>query len=211
LLVDLARQHPDVVCDDELLATPPRFPLAVVRLSAERAARRGAVAHGFKLLAYQLAALPNPGRKLIACLHETGTRLVHIDRADALRRALSNMSGRRAALHRRAGLPHEYEPFHADPVELGGELGWFEKQRKIEEEALAALPRLELVYERDLGAPAAHQATANRLFAWIGLGSAPVEAGLQKLLPHALDEIVSNAAEVEGWLRSSRWADLVDS
>ena len=210
LLVDLVGQHPDVICDGELLAQPQRFPLGVVRLAADGAARRGARSHGFKLLAYQLRALSRPGHDLLGRLHETGTRLVHIDRSDALRRALSNMSARRTGWHRRTSARHEHEPFHVDPGELAGELGWFEKQHAIETEALGSLPRLALMYEPDLQQRAAHQATADRLFEWIGVRSVPVETRLQKLLPHALDEVVSNPTEMKAWLRRSPWSHLVD-
>lgn len=106
------------------------------------------------------------------------------------------------------GQAYDYQLFLAPPDELETELRWFDGQRAIEEQALGDLPRLELVYERDLESPAAHETTADRVFEWIGLPSVKVEARLQKLLPQRLDEVVANAAALETWLRGSEWAHL---
>ena len=63
-------------------------------------------------------------------------------------------------------------------------------------ECLKDLPHLHLSYEADLLPPERHQATADRLFEWIEVGTAPVAARNRKILPDDPRATIANYDEV---------------
>ena len=82
-----------------------------------------------------------------------------------------------------------------------------EKQEEDETESvvtskLSYTPE-EIIYERDLFAPEQQQATASRIFAFLGLSDAKVSTPLRKVSPKDWRLGVSNAEEIEQAVRDA--------
>jgi LPS sulfotransferase NodH len=211
LLVDLLNQLPEVHCDGELLHYRVIFPRLFIRCCQFLAPTR---AYGFKLLTYQLPGVrrgtvlvispPKPVKTLsdlglfFQRLNKAGYQIIYLKRSNLFRQVLSPMyAGQRGQWHRRtADATGETEPVTLDVKELYYRLIEAERLALYEEAALAELDFLELVYERDLQRPDAHQSTVNRVAQYLGVSSAPVEAGFARIIGDDLTTHISNYDEV---------------
>ncbi len=203
LLASLLDCHPDVVHDDEVLYAPVRWPRLWVR---GLAARHPGARYGFKVKPYQLRIqqrVVDPGAWL-AGLVADGWGLVALERHDVLRQTLSTaVASVTGTYHRRDDEPPA-GPIPVDPqLVVQGirlRLGNLESDRH----ALAGLPHVTVVYERDLLDPAGHQATANRVFDHLGLSPASVAANLRRTSSRPSSDIANwdevRAAVIEAGL-----------
>lgn len=211
LLVELLDSHPDITCRGELLADSPRLPQLHVRARAAAAGLGQAKAFGWKLLLAQFVDNPRLNGRLdyLAHLNEGGYQILLLERRDYLQQAISWNRAEIGSYHYRQGEKTEFVPSLIEPELL---LYW---TRVNEEAAVAlrrsvgALPRLELVYEDDLLDPAVHQATVDRVCAYLGIGPAPVSSRLIKVAPRRTDEMLSNWDEVKALFTRSGAAHLL--
>ena len=208
LLADLLNSHPRIYCADEILtwkrSDPARYALAC------SVGHRGDT-YGFKVKIYQLTEgqkLREPGT-LLRQLHDDGWLLLHLQRRNVLRQALSSMvAAQRDVYHQQHGAVG-LKPVPIDAGELLRQTA--DRVRFCNEEAaaLTGLPYASFVYEDDLLHPEAHQATASRAFAYLGLEDVPVRTELRKIADRSLDDLVANAAEVRAAVEDSPYADLL--
>lgn len=222
LLASLLNSHPEVFCDGEIfypfIVGGPRSgkmlsPHAYVR--GRENFSRGNTAYGFDLKLDQLSkvnsqCLHGPFGDLVARLHGEGWKLVHLSRRNLFRQCLSNHLARaRRVWHQteEVGLGAQ----RIEPEDLWRQMVRFEKLAALETECLRDLPRLELVYERDLLAAENHGETAGRVFAHLGLGPAPVKTALRKVsAPHPARDVL-NYEELAAFIRGTRFAAFVDA
>lgn len=212
LLADLLNSHPEVVCDDEILTFRRHWP---ARYAHACSVGHRATAWGFKVKVYQLTQnqrMVHPG-DFLHQLHDRGWKILHLQRRNLLRQALSSMVAElRGGLYHQptaAGSGRATAAVHIDPDELVRRCR--ERERFVEEEsrALDGLPYLHLRYEDDLLGPDDHQATADRVFTHLGVTPLPVATTLTKLAGSPLDG-VANGAEVRRRLEDSPYAAYLD-
>lgn len=208
LLADLLNSHPRIFCADEPLTWKRRDP---VRYAAACSIGHRGDTYGFKVKIYQLtdAQRVDPGT-FLRTMAEQDWRIVHLQRRNVLRQALSSMvAEQRARYHSVDGA--RLEPVHVDPEALLTRTRAREEYCTGEAEALRGLDHLSLVYEQDLLEPDRQQATASRAFEFLGLEDVRVTTILQKIGSRSLDRDVANADEVRGVLLASEFADWLEA
>jgi len=200
LLCDLLNSHPDITCDLEILAERASNPRSLVEAHARLAKTR---AHGFKFKYYQLTerhGVHDVGG-FLRDLHDGGWRYLYLSRENVVRHALSSiLRASTGVTHRLGDKPgdrsNEYPRVTVDIDELRT---WIEQKREreaLELEALGDLPRLDVVYDRDLvGADAQARATA-RIVEWLGLPPAEMTAKIRPNTPKKLSDLVDNLDEL---------------
>lgn len=209
LLRSLLNAHPEVYCDGEILDHRRLVPTAFIR---GRAASRGEAVYGFKAKIYQLTQtqeMHDPGAFLHG-LHARHWRIVYLYRRNILRQAISNIvAKKRRAFHRKAGDEPSFGKLHVD---CGRLLVSMENRRRFlaeEREALGDLPRMDVVYEDDLLPPERQQQAADRVFAFLGLASAPIHTDHLKVTPPRLQDFVENYGEMAAVIVGSRFAEYL--
>lgn len=211
LLVELLNQHPQVDCLGELLSRRVRWPYLFL-LGAMR--RRERTVFGFKLLDHHLTTRQATARPetFIRALHRRGWRLIHLQRHNLLRQSLSEIvAGRRRQWHHTSGEQQYDAPRFTLPWRrLQATLDQAAADRRWRTALLAELPHAHVMYERDLLHADQHQATADRLFAALGLPPAPVTARHRPVTPRRLDAIIDNDAAIRAALLASPYADFLD-
>ena len=194
LLTQLLDAHSQVQCDREVLAKSVIAPVGYLeRLAAKSAAR----AYGAKLLSYQMVQvqrMANPVGFLRALL-DRNWRLVHLER-DTFAQSLSLATAQTKRLYHQTIAAKAAEPRRIDAEDLARRLEWNDMLLDYERECLKDLPHLHLSYEADLLPTGQHQATADRLFAWIGVETGAVAARNRKILPDDPRATIANYDEV---------------
>jgi len=211
LLRGLLNQHPRLWCEGEVMlrfvqTRWPRmlFPAAYLEGLASRSSP---TVYGCLLRQSQLwRCCPDP-QGFPAELARRGWQLIHLQRRNRLRLALSFL--RAEALqrwHLERGSRAGGERPTIDPRALLDYLRWTDQARAFEEEALSRVVALKLVYEEDLESQSSHQATADRVFEFLGLPSAPVQAPLRRTGEGQLPDLVSNWQQLVDVLRGTSYA-----
>lgn len=202
LLVSLLNQHPHIRCYGELFHPNNwrgplrsrlfpifrRYPILYLQARAIPVRR---LTVGFKLLYAQSIATNRPLWKL----YNSGWRVIYLQRRNLLERTLS------ACMLRITGISHRSTPINENEqiVPVSIEPALFERiwhktcQAEHEDQPLLAqIPHLTLTYEDDLAQSSRWQPTADRVFAYLGLPSAPVSSGQQKTYSRPYAELISN-------------------
>lgn len=194
LLTQILNAHPDVECDREVLSKSVLGPVGHLERLAGKSRSR---AYGAKLLSYQMAQVHRfrDPRGFLATLTRRGFRLVHLTR-DTFSQTVSLATAQSRWVFHRAGDAPPAAAAALDPQDFARRLEWSDLLLAYERHCLAGLPHLEVSYEADLLPTARHQATAERVFDWIGVPPAPVAAGLRKLLPEDPRALIENYGEV---------------
>ena len=74
---------------------------------------------------------------------------------------------------------------------------------------LADFNHLTVEYESDLLDPARHQQTADRVFAYVGLESAPVDTDLSRSVSGALSDRIANYDELASALEGTEFSHFL--
>lgn len=204
LLVDLLDSHPDIYCEGEHLHLRRNvfFGIRSVLAYADGRSRMSkAGAYGFKFKIYQLTpqGIHDPAAFLQA-LHKRGWKIIHLWRQNVLRQVLSNfVLERRGRAHLEVGkkLDTSLFPFHVDIEFLMFLVEERMRMLKQEADVLRNLPHLEIVYERDLLAPAARPISLTRLLTFLGLSEKPLITKLQRVSTENLREMIENYDELQ--------------
>jgi LPS sulfotransferase NodH len=167
---------------------------------------------GFKLKLSHLATqrVEDPAA-FLSRLHAEGCRLVHLERRDRLRQALSSIVARqRLAFHQtRGGRQLRSGPFRIDAQWLIQRMRRMDAHLEGERAALVGLPHLRLCYEDDLLRAETLQATLDRVFDFVGISRAPVTTQYQRTGKDRLTDLVANLDEIQRVLRTTEYAASV--
>ena len=209
LLTELLNSHPQVYCADEILTWKRRDP---VRYASACSVGHRVDTYGFKVKIYQLKdaqGMEDPGA-FLRRLHEQNWRIVHLQRRNVLRQALSSMVAEQRRIYHEPAGSNDSLPVRVDAVELLRRSD--ERTRFCVEEAraLAALPHLRLTYETDLLRADDHARSAGAVFRFLGLSEVPVTTRTRKIGDKSLSQLLDNAEEVEVAVRGSAYAGLLD-
>ncbi len=206
LLTDLLSAHPQIECDGEILShrlliTTP------ARLVRDRARLFPSQCYGFKMRPrhYQDQGITDPAA-FLGALHADGWQVVHLERRNLLRIALSWVANEQTKVVHRTVRDHSAVQRQHVPVSmLLRQLARVARDVAVEQGALAWVPHHRMVYEDDLLAADTRQAAMDRLFAMFGLPPAPVSTRLVRLTADRLEDFVENHAEVRAALRGTEW------
>lgn len=201
LLTELLDCHPKIHCAGEVLSIgKTRIPLlAPYHYTLGAACHSGATVYGYRVKVYQLSRHQrrNP-RRFLRQAHAEGWKIVYLRRKNLLRHALSNVVAEHLGQwNYKKSEKLEREPVRVDADDLLTRIGRREKYLAAEAEALDGLPYLEIIYEDDLEPETAKQATCDRIFDFLGVGSSPVETSLKKINKGPLKEFIANYEEVK--------------
>lgn len=211
LLTDLLDSHPDVRCENEILHIPVLRPVAYAEA---RAAAAGTRAYGFKLLGYQLRLNARRGdpRELLTRFVDGGWRIVHMKRENVLRQAVSALVSRyRKQWHSTKSEGALRGAMRIDVEDLRWMMDAIVRDTGVDAKNLGDLPRAETIYERDLLDADRHQATADRMFAFLGLPSAPVRTRWAKVTPKRLRDFVANYDEMAESVAAGPYARFLEA
>lgn len=207
LLTQLLNAHPDVRCDREVLAKSVLAPVAHLE---RLAAKSPAAAYGAKLLSYQMVQvhrLKDPVG-FLRRLEDRGFRFVHLHR-ESFPQLVSLMAASRHHVYHRTAAHAPAERFRPDVEDFLRQLGWTEMLLDYERRCLRDIPHAAVSYEADLLRSERHQATADRLFGWIGVPPAPVAAQVRKLLPEDPRALIENYDALAAAMRARGFAHLL--
>ncbi len=199
LVADLLNQHSRVLCLGELLSHMwvPTLRSAHIYLRG-RMAMSGQPVWGFRLKWLHL--IEHQRLDAAGFLHErvqSGWRLIWARRRNLAHQALSYLiAEQRRRWYDREPVTDAERRFTIDPARfrrtLARQARWRDKANAI----MKHLPHEEVVYEDDLLLEARHQATADRLFAYLGVAPVAVKARLVKTAPAELSALIANADEL---------------
>lgn len=211
LLVDLLNSSPDVRCEDEILRFVRRLPTLYVK---GRAARADAPVFGFHLKIWHLTdtqGIPDAPTWL-RLMHRDGWNILYLRRENLLRQSLSAAVAKRRQrwFHEATAGPLRLEPVEVDPQELVYQIRRKEQFLRAEAQALADIPHLEVVYERDLLHGERHQETADRVFDWIGARRATVRTRLARTSTDDLSQMIDNYDKVSKVIREHGYERFLD-
>ena len=165
--------------------------------------------YGFLLKLDQArAGRPELARELLERLVASDWKLVYLRRENVLRQAISFLvvQERRGKWHDRASEPDSGFRVRIDPETLQMRVRGFEVSNVLYDGLLEALPALRLSYEDDLLRGDLHQATADRVFEYLGLPPAPIATRLRRSTADRLEQFVENYDEVVETIRAGKYA-----
>ena len=153
-------------------------------------------------------------RAFLTHLHEEGWKIIYLSRRNLLRHALSNV------LRRKSGKTHRYRTKNGDQPtikKIRVDCEFLREQMETreallaqEEEVLADLPCLRVVYDNDLYTGESQQQTLQRIFPWLGLEYEPSTTNLVRNTPTHVADLVENYDEVVKSLSDSKFAVFLD-
>ena len=217
LLVDLLNSHPDIHCDREPLNNQNvaqknillrsfiyRFPYRYIQFHLNKYAHK---IYGFKLMIYQLVIF----KKIKPKLFNRHWKIIYLKREDVLQQSLSAIIAKKTGLYMRttADKHEDQRVFYVELQKLVNELFYRTRDLEREQVVLQGVDFLELVYEHDLEDSKKWQATANRVFAYLGLKPVEVSASILKTNSLAHEKRISNYQEIIDHLKNTDFSYLV--
>lgn len=216
LLVDLANSHPDITCEGELLQydwgyIPNKRLCSIVTLYPypffhfRRKLAKTSV-YGFKLFCFHLRKEQVAIRKL----SESGWKIIYLKRNNFLYQAISNL------------IAFETKHWHTKPGQmtpryrvsipiskLEQALKNRERWNLAEEKSLRDIDFLQIDYEKELKDSCHHQQTAEKIFSYLDLDSAPAKSDFQKTDSRPYSEILLNYDEIIEYINDTQYSHMV--
>lgn len=195
LLTRLLNDHPDVRCGRELLA---RRVLSPVRYLNNLALKSPTAAYGSKLLSYQMVQVQRFADpvEFLQQLADTGFRFIHLERNTFSQTLSLAMAQSTKTFHQHTNAAKGPQPAQApkdiDIEDFIRRLKWNDLLLRYEHHCLEGFKPFHVSYEDHLHDGAKQQATADLIFDWIGVPSAPVQSGLRKILPPDPSRTIAN-------------------
>lgn len=214
VLLDLIGSHPNVYCESEIfnrnVAARLTWPM---RYLQARAALSPQPVYGCKMKIYQMTddqAIEDPHQFLLD-LHAEGWKVIHLVREDLFRKALSLVVAetRGQFLDRRQDSAGGVSSIRIDPARLVAAMRERRSADEAEQAALEGIPHVRVTYESDLLDAANHQATSDRVLAYLGLESAPVETRYVKTSRGRVSDYISNYTEMCEFLSQTEFASYL--
>jgi len=212
LLVDLINSHPQIRCDYEIFSAhfvnkKPWFPKLYLK---GRWAKAKKDFYGYKLNSCQIGFQGFEAKAFFADLHQQGWKIICIRRKNLLRQAISFFIAQRRKEWVGSRNNTLTEEIPIDKEELLAKIERLEKVNQAEEELLGQLPYLNVFYEDDLLNAEQHQATLDKVFAFLGVESAPVKTDIVKTAAsHKLADVIANYAEIESFIGKTKYAHFL--
>lgn len=148
--------------------------------------------------------------RFLTSLSASGWKIIHLTRENKLRQFLSLEVAKARGAYEKFDDRPEDQRIVVNREDFAREISFRIECERRQRESLAGMPHIEMEYERDLEDSEAHQATADRLFDYLGLERRPVATTLRKINARPIASIVENADELADWARElgvERWLD----
>lgn len=204
LLGTLLNCHPAIFCDGEIFL---KFSYLTSKLLSPRLYINGCVdysqcntIYGFDLKVSQFERvncekLYGSLRDNFLALCQSNWAIVYLRRHNLFRLAISSLVARlRKQWH--IADPTIFQPVAIEPADVMRQLCLFEKQFESESTALKDVPHLKLSYHLDLLSADNHQHTSDKVFAYLGLESFPVQTTLLRTSADRLADSIVNYDEI---------------
>src|SRR5690606_4135545 len=143
---------------------------------------------------------------------EAGYRFIYLKRENSLRQVISDRLRRAGGpTYLRSDGPHVIGPLAVDVAAVLERLQIRQHYWDVAEKLLLHTEHVKVGYEADLQESVNHQATADRLFSYLELGSAPVSTSTRRINTRPLSELLENYAELKSALAGTPWAAQLES
>lgn len=211
LLSTLMSYHPRILTDMDIFYTPETWShrrRAGRRLFTTRPIR----GYKFKVTHTPLQSSVDAARTFLYEEEQSGLHIIRLQRHNILRQAISSyMCGKRNELHawKDRGQRQSRNRVTIDVEDVLGRMRYFDRLTRFQDRALKDIPHLHISYESDLFPSDRHQATADRIFRYLGLSPHPVDTRLRKLTPNNLSKVVANVGELRHRLEGTRFASYL--
>ena len=214
LLCDLLNLHPDIHCDYEILypflasQMKPNFLLLFIK---GLIARTEAKIYGCGLKLDQLNSVHQNPRQFMQDRYHEGWKIIYLKRFNILRAAISNfIAAQRQQYSLPKDSPAKLAKTYIECDELLNLLNWYGRIADQEAEVLAVIPHLKLGYEADLLEASRHQQTLDRIFDYLGVATAPVQAKSRRTSRDHLSDYIENYEEIVKFVRQTNYARYLD-
>lgn len=207
LLKELLNSNPAVQCDGEVLHRGKVAPLAFLNAMAGKST---AQAYGAKFLSYQMVQVQRLSDPVdfLRRANADGFKLIHLVRDTFWQSMSLSRSHMKQQYHSSTGAKHS-EAVYLPPDWFVERMEWHDMLLRYENACLESLPHLRLTYEDDLQDSDKQQATASRVFDYIGVPDAPVSTRLNKILPSDPRAVLENFDELAEAIRAAGMGHLL--
>jgi LPS sulfotransferase NodH len=209
LLASLLNSHSKINCRDELLLKPVFLPVEYLKMNESLSAED---VYGFKLNTFHFRVQKiNDPVKFVQNLVEQGYQIVHLQRRNFLRLAISHLYAvHRKKFHHKSnqGLQSQIRMSVGIP-ELEDELELLEGYRVIEDSVMENVNSLSLYYEDDLLNENCHQSTVDRIAEYLEIPPDIVKTDYIKTTPADLSSFIENYDELKRYLSSTRYSKYI--
>ncbi|NJO15200.1 MAG: sulfotransferase [Thioploca sp.] len=212
LVRTLLQSHPQIICRGELFL---RYYLKVFMpklfLQGQLAKCPSNKVYGFQLQPVHLSFHQVDSKAFLSYLHNQGWKIIYLKRKNWLHQKISAMIAiRKNKWHYQASdaKTDKSTKIHLNSNDLIKELEKKGLDYTKDKEMLESLPYIEIIYEDDLLTAEQHQSTADKIFAYLNLASAPVKTSLQKT-PYKISEVIENYEEIATLLSQTQYAPFL--
>ncbi|NQT91769.1 MAG: hypothetical protein HQ559_03335 [Lentisphaerae bacterium] len=221
LLTTLLNSHPEIECENEILLKSVQYLCCRVLSPWQYVNGRAAGCppnrvYGANLKLYQLKHLYSrhlngSPEAFMRRLHDNGWKIIYVRRLSIFRQSISNQVARsRQKWHEREEYAIGDRSFRIDPKALLRGMRWNAMAREAEEQLMATLPHVPVVYERDLLHAEDHQGTLDRIFEFLRLPSAPVSTTMVRVGADSLESYIENYDDIVRFVMTTEFADHVE-
>ena len=213
LLGDFLNSHPDIHCDAEKIGWKKWDDLFDLKAYLKwRREKRTEPIYGVRFKLRHVTEVQNvDAAHFLRNFHRRGWKIIYSKRENRFRQEISSLIGnQRDKWSDTSAEPLAGQTFYIDCQELLESIEAREKYAAQEQDLLAGLPHLTIVYEKDLLHAAHHQATLDRVFDYLGVPSVPVKTTLVRTSRNKLADIVSNYEEVVRFISQTKYAKFLD-
>ena len=213
LLGDLLNCHPDIHCDTEKIGWKQWSTLFDLKSYLKwRRKKRTEPIYGFRFKLRHVTEVQDVNvAHFLRHLHRRGWKIIYCKRENRLRQEISSLIGnQRNKWSDTSAEPLVGQKFEIECQQLLSSIEARERYAAQEEEVLAGLPHLTIVYEKDLLNAKQHQATLDRVFDYLGVPSVPVKTTLVRTSGNNLGDIVSNYEEIVRFISQTKYAKFID-
>jgi len=144
-------------------------------------------------------------------LHDAGWKIIYVRRLNIFRQSISNQVARtRQKWHEKEEYDIRDRSFRIDPKLLLKGMRWNARISEKEEQLMASLPHVPVIYEKDLLPPEQHQPALDRIFAYLDLTSSPVSTTMVRIGADSLESYVENHDEIIRLVQQTEFAPFLD-
>ena len=221
LLTTLLNSHPEIECENEILLTSVQYLCCRVVSPWHYIHGRAAGCppdrvYGANVKLSQLRRLYSRRSNdlpeaFLRRLHYSGWKFIYLRRLNIFRQSISNQLARtRQKWHEKEEYDIRDRSFRIDPRALLKGMRWNGRIGKEEEQLMAGLPHVPVIYEKDLLPPEQHQPTLDRIFRCLDLPTAPVSTTMVRAGADRLESYIENHDEIVRLVSTTEFAPFLD-
>jgi len=217
VLSNLLSCHPEVFCDHEMFHhlyanSRVMFPYLYIKNCSKRATGINKNVYGFRVKRIQLQIQHKYKnyKEVLQKFYRKNWKFIYLVRENHLRHRISNLiSAQTLIYHLKKSESLSSQKILVNCSELLSSIKISEENEYWEEQDLKNIPYLKFVYEKDILDNDKHQATADKVFDFLGLSSHKVETDYRKVTPENLEDLIINYEEVFKFFKDTKYAEFL--